>query len=111
MDTRLEYRQVIKDVLLDYAALKPVYGDIESRVLFDDERDSYALLQVGWDRAQYVHGTVIHLELIGGKVWIQCDGTEEGVARELVDAGIPKEHIVLGFRPEQVRAYTEYAVR
>ena len=33
-----------------------------------------------------------------------------GVAEELVQAGIPKSHIVLGFRPPEVRKHTEYAV-
>jgi hypothetical protein len=27
------------------------------------------------------------------KVWVQCDDTEEGVASDLVVAGIPKEDI------------------
>ncbi len=45
-----------------------------------------------------------------GKIWIQRDGTEEGIAADLERAGIPKEHIVLGFRPPELRPYTGYAV-
>ena len=40
---------------------------------------------------------------------IQRDNTESGIARELVEAGIPKDRIVLGFRPPEVRPYTDYA--
>lgn len=47
MDTNITYQQHIKDILLDYASIKPAYGDIESRVLFNDQHRSYALLQVG----------------------------------------------------------------
>ena len=47
---------------------------------------------------------------MGDKVWVQQDGTEEGVALELVAAGIPKEHIVLGFQPPERRAWTDFAV-
>ncbi|MCB0181003.1 MAG: XisI protein [Anaerolineae bacterium] len=36
------------------------------------------------------------------KVWIQYDGAES-IAADLVDAGIPKEAIVLGFRPPALR--------
>ncbi len=32
---------------------------------------------------------VIHIDLLGDKVWVQYDGTEDGVATELVAAGIP----------------------
>lgn len=48
MDTRTEYQRLIKEILLEYAKMKPSSGDIDSRVLFDDEHGSYALLQVGW---------------------------------------------------------------
>jgi hypothetical protein len=109
MDTPLEYRRLIKNILLDYAKLKPAYGNIDSRVVFDDERGSYALLQMGWEGSKNVHGSVIHVDLIEDKIWIQYDGTENGIATELVEAGVPKEHIVLGFRPEKLRVYTGFA--
>ena len=44
-----------------------------------------------------VHGSLVHLDIKGGKVWIQRDGTEHGVA-QLLEAGVPKDHIVLAFR-------------
>lgn len=45
-----------------------------------------------------------------GKVWIEQGGLEEGVAQELVEAGIPKEDIVPSFfRPER-RKFNEFAV-
>ncbi len=47
---------------------------------------------------------------INGKIWIQHDGTESGIADELEEAGIPKNKIVLGFRSPDVRKYTGYAV-
>jgi XisI protein len=51
-----------------------------------------------------------HLDLIEGKVWVQRDETEDGVTHELVEAGIPKQDIVLGFYPADVRPYTGYAI-
>lgn len=105
-----EYRQLIKNVLFDYAKYKPAYGDIESKVIFDDEHGRYTLLEVGWDDSHYVHGSIIHVDIINDKIWIQYDGTEEGIARDLVDAGVPKEKIVLGFRPERLRPHTGFAV-
>jgi XisI protein len=45
-----------------------------------------------------------------GKVWIQMDGTEDGIAQELIQSGIPKEDIVLGFHEPSIRPYTGFAV-
>ncbi|NER33043.1 MAG: XisI protein [Oscillatoria sp. SIO1A7] len=47
--------------------------------------------------------------MVGDKIWIQRDGTEDGMATELAAAGIPKEQIVLAFHPPELRQYTEYA--
>ncbi len=110
MDTRLKYQTLIKDILNEYAKYKPAFGEIDSRVSFDDEHGTYALLQVGWNGDEYVHGAVIHVDIIDGKIWIQYDGTEDGIATDLVENGVPKETIVLGFRPPEVRSYTGFAV-
>ena len=47
---------------------------------------------------------------VNGKVWVQYDGTEDGITDELVKAGIPKTDIVLGFHEPEVRPYTGYAI-
>lgn len=38
----------------------------------------------------YVYGIIIHVDIRDGKIWIQRDFTEEGVASELVDLAVPK---------------------
>ncbi|ETX04039.1 XisI protein [Candidatus Entotheonella palauensis] len=40
MATKPDYQNIVKEILLAYAKLKPAYGDIDSRVMFDDERAS-----------------------------------------------------------------------
>jgi hypothetical protein len=52
----------------------------------------------------------VHIDIIDDKVWIQYDGTSRPVADELVAEGIPREDIVLGFHPAEVRQYTDFAV-
>ena len=56
-----------------------------------------------------IHDALIHVEVLDGKLWIQFDGTEDGIASELVEAGIPRDHIVLGFKPPEVRPDTDFA--
>jgi hypothetical protein len=66
-------------------------------------------MYTGWEKYYRVHGSVLHIDIRNGKVWIQHDGIEGGVAEELVEAGIPRDHIVLAFQPPSLRQYTEYA--
>ncbi len=40
----------------------------------------------------------------------QADNTEDGIAPELANSGMPKSDIVIAFRPPDVRQHTEYAV-
>jgi len=54
---------------------------------------------------------LVHLQIIDNKIWIQRDGIEEGIATDLMEVGIPKEQIFLGFKPEHIRPYTEFAVK
>ncbi|MBG1270002.1 XisI protein [Nostoc sp. WHI] len=104
------YRQVIETILSEYASLIYSYADIHSEVVFDRTRDRYLWMDLGWDSDRRIHGCLVHIDLIDGKIWIQRDGTEEGIAADLERAGIPKEHIVLGFRPPELRRYTGYGV-
>lgn len=79
------------------------------RTLFDDEDKTYMVLDIGWQDNRYIHNTAIHIDIIGDKIWVQKDDTEDGVAGELLEGGIPRENIVLGFRHPEIRQYTGFA--
>jgi hypothetical protein len=110
MDRLDRYREIVRRVIDEYARYKPSHGQIETEAIMDPARDHYEVMHVGWDGVRRVHGSVVHLDIIGGKVWIQYDGTSRPVADELVAAGIPREDIVLGFHPAEIRGHTEFAV-
>lgn len=110
MDTLNHYRDLIEQILGEYACLSYAHGDIQRETVFDRERDRYVLFSVGWDGWRRVHFPVIHVDIIGGKIWIQDDRTEEGITGELVAAGIPKDQIVLAFHHPSRRQDTEFAV-
>jgi hypothetical protein len=110
MDTLDPQREIVEGVLAEYTRIPYAYGDIQTEAVFDRAHDRYLLVNVGWDEGRRVHGVLIHIDLIEGKFWIQRDGTEHGIAKELVQTGIPEDRIVLAFRPARVRQYTEYAV-
>jgi len=110
MDKLENYRNIIEKLLSEYAAMPYAYGEVERRTIFDREKDNYLLYIVGWDAGERVHGTLIHADIIDGKIWIQRDGTEDGIATDLELAGVPKSDMVLAFHEPELRKYTEYAV-
>jgi hypothetical protein len=109
VDTVKKYQQLLYNVLKEHAH-KPSHGEINPEIIIDSKQNHFELMHIGWDGSRRVHGSVLHIDIIDGKIWIQHDGTAPGVAKELVEAGVPKEDIVLGFRPAHVRQYTGYAV-
>lgn len=109
MATVDEYRQHIQNLLTEHAKL--VWDKrIQAQTIFDTERDHYQLVYVGWRNQKRIYGPVLHLDIINGKIWIQQDGTESGIANELFALGVPKDDIVLAFHPPLVRPFTEFAV-
>lgn len=109
MDTLTEYRRIIRDLIREHAKDRPSTGDVEVESIFDEPNDHYELMYSGWDGQHRIHGSVLHLDIRGGKIWVQHDGTYHGIANDLVEAGIPKDRIVLAFKPPDVRPYTEFA--
>ena len=110
MDQLETYRDIVESVLTEYSRIPYAHGDIQSEVVFDRNRDRYLLMNVGWRDDRRIHGCLVHIDIIGDKLWVQRDGTEQGIANELVQTGISKDHIVLGFRAPEVRQYTNFAV-
>jgi ketopantoate reductase len=99
-----------EDILRECASYKPSYGDVDVEMIINPSIGHDRLMTVGWDGQHRVHGCILHVDIKGGKIWIQHDGTEEGVANRLVAAGVPKEDIVLAFHSPFMRKFTGFAV-
>ena len=109
--TKLEqYRQILRQLVTRYAGLLPHKEQVETLPLCDTEHDNYMLMRVGWDKTGRAHWTVFHLRLKDGKVWIEDDSLEHGIAQDLLDAGIPKQDIVLSFHRPERRHLMDFAV-
>ena len=68
-------------------------------------------MNVGWDEHEAAStGSLVHIDIIDGKFWIQHDGLEHGIVTDLLEAGIPKDRIVMAFKPLEMRRLTEFAV-
>jgi len=111
MDKISKYVNHIEEVLRRHADFHPIgkWAEYENQVIIDRENNHFQLLRVGWKDMERVHHCVVHIDLKNSKVWIQEDRTEQGVATELMEKGIPKEDIVLAFHAPFRRADTGFA--
>ncbi len=110
MDTIESYRNIIQSLLTAYAAIPIANGKIDCYTVFDTKQDHYQVMNVGWDGHRRVYGCVLHLDIKNRKIWIEQNMTEMRVAQQLVDRGVAKEDIVLGFQAPEMREYTGYGI-
>lgn len=111
IDTLKHWRQTIKKALTPLATIPfPEVVNMVAKTVFDENSDVYLVVVEGWQDVRRLHGCMAHIEIKGDKIWIQQDGTEHGFATDLLEAGISRERIVLGFKHPQSRVYTEFAV-
>ncbi|MBI1929591.1 XisI protein [Candidatus Poribacteria bacterium] len=112
MDQLNHYRNLAKQFLADYANLmnsQPI-PDLETVLCFDDERDQYMLLKIGWPHGRRIRQIILHVAIRNGRIWIEEDMTEEGMATYFLEQGVPNDDIVLGFHSPKMRPFTEFAV-
>ena len=111
MDKLDSYRHLIQKILTEYYQLgaKSISSKLEDVLVFDEQHDHYLLIVMGWEGEERIKGNTIHVRLRDGKIWIEEDWTEDGVATDLLQAGVPRSDIVLAFHPPHLRLYTEFA--
>ena len=108
MDSRTHDSDIVERVLQSVASYPPsTYRTIPS---FDRNSGQFVLLREGWDGYKRVHYAWVHIELKEEKFWIHRDGTEHGIAYDLMEQGVPKERIVLAFQHRSRREAGEFAV-
>lgn len=109
MDKVKLYKSIVRNLVQEIGNMaNPSLKDIETETILDDEKGHYLLFSVGWHKLQWYYGSFLHIDVKpDGKVWLQHDGTDLIIAQELVDRGIPKHDIVLGFKSPVEREWVE----
>ena len=112
MDKLTHHRQLIQTILTNKADLvnQQVDENMEAVVAFDERNDVYLLQYMGWRDVDRIWDTNIFIRLLNGKIWIEEDWTEEGVATDLLENGVAKDEIVLAFHHPRVRPLSEFAI-
>ena len=111
MDKLAKYRNLIKELLTNYATpANDNPKDLEDQLIFDTERDHYQIMSVGWNNNKRVYFCLLHLDIKNDKIWLQENSTDYDIVEDLIKLGVPHSDVVIGFIPADVRPYTEYAV-
>jgi hypothetical protein len=108
MDKVVKYREYVQKLITDRAKPSIDTEEMEVQLLMDSVRDHYQWMNVGWDGFKRIYQCLIHLDIKDGKIWIQQNWTEDDLAAELVELGVPREDIILGLQPPFKRPYTDY---
>lgn len=107
---KLDYPKLVQKILTESFLGEDISPDTEVEAVFDTARDRYLVLNLGWDGHKRVYGPTVHVDIKDGKIWIQQDCTDIGLADELLEAGVPKTDIVLAFLSAYLRQFSEFAV-
>ncbi len=110
MDKLNQYRYWVKEILEAHGQMKPANPDILVYTFFDSQQDHYQVFHAGWDQYRRLFGPLIHIDILDGKLWIQHDGTEVGVANQLLEKGVSQQDIVLAYHAPFMRQYDGFAV-
>lgn len=89
------YQQCVKKLLSQYESLKDEDSKIE--LIFDDERMHYMALWVGWHEYKRIHQCAVHIDIVGDRIFIECNDTEDPLVAELVEMGVSQDNISLNF--------------
>jgi XisI protein len=106
----IRYSKIVQQLLQEYATLSGDDPTVDTELIFDTVRHRYQLVHVGWHDDHRIYGCILHLDIRDGKIWLQHNGTENDIPAELVEMGVTKTDIVVGFHSPFKRQFTEYAV-
>jgi hypothetical protein len=111
MDKIVKYQNAIISLFQEYDDFWGNSNGLKNHIIIDKERNSFAMVTMGWQNPNsYAHLLCFHIEIIDGKIWIHENNTEAMIADELVEKGVARKDIVLGFVEPVARAYSGYAV-
>ncbi|MFN0037073.1 MAG: XisI protein [Saprospiraceae bacterium] len=112
MDKIKKYQNILVGFLTDFAKDAHIANmpEVTAQVIADRERNSFQALHIGWDGPKFIFSPIFHFDIKDGKIWFQCNNTEREVVDVLIQMGVDKQDIVLGFQPPYARAYSGFAV-
>lgn len=111
MEKVTTYRAIAKEVL--HSIVRPDRKDdpVKNQIIIDEQNGHYLLFMNGWDDEDRYYACLVHIEVKNnGRVWVHEDRTDHIVVDKLLDRGVLKKDMVIGFHPPIMRGDTEFAL-
>jgi hypothetical protein len=100
-----KYQIIVKNILEEIFPFFESEEGTDSQLIIDEQRGHYLIYEVGWIESDWIYNSYVHIDIKpDGKVWLQHDGTDLRIGQQLIDRGIPKNDIVIGFQSPFARA-------
>ena len=107
MDKITQYKKIVRTLVEEVVALSPEEEDgVENQLITDDEHGHYLYFGVGWENKgkDWFYATFIHIDVKAtGQVWLQHDGTDLKIGETLLERGVLRQDLVIGFHSPYVR--------
>ncbi|MGI8467031.1 MAG: element excision factor XisI family protein [Pyrinomonadaceae bacterium] len=89
---------MLQAVVNRHAKFQPANGQITTHAICDPANGDYMVVDSGWnEKGRRIYDVVLHFRLQNDKIYVERDNTDAEIVRELLEAGIDSNSIVLAF--------------
>ena len=111
MDKITKYKRIAQELSEEVMEKLGSATGFDSLPIVDEVHGQYLIMSDGWEGIERSYGPIIHIEVKNsGKVWLRYDGTDLEIGQELLNKGVLKSDLVLGFYSPKMRAYGGFEV-
>lgn len=113
MEKIAKYSQIIQNLLQEMATDTTFQQEeVHEELVFDTIHHHYFIVWVGFTpQNTFMDKVMVHFCIKDtGKIWVLANWTEEEVGKALIKKGVDKNDIVVGFQPQKLREFTDYAI-
>ena len=82
---------------------------LRDEIIEDTLHHHYQLITVGWKNERYFFAPLFYVHIANNKVWLLQNNTEWRIADELMELGVDRQDIILGFVEPSLRQYSDFA--
>ncbi|MEN0046085.1 MAG: element excision factor XisI family protein [Bacteroidota bacterium] len=111
MDRLSKHVEIVKSVISEiYENYIEGIENTEHILIQDEKHNNYLLLMNSWMHGSRFYGILIHMQVVeNGLIYLHDDNTDLIVVDQLLEKGIAKKDIVIGWHEPSMRAETEFA--
>ncbi|NJN78209.1 MAG: XisI protein [Saprospiraceae bacterium] len=102
---------MVRSMLVEIADRFRRNSDWEILEIYDEERGQYLLFTDGWKGESRDYGCFMHIEVReDGKIMLRRDGTDLDIGQQILNKGVSKKEMVIGFHSPKMRSWSDFAL-